>query len=54
MNLLICALCTEACLAFPTLDAIEAGYQVYPVVDAVGPPATSNPGAHNAATSAAA
>jgi len=35
-KLLLCALWTEACLTFPTLDAIEAGYQVYPVADAVG------------------
>ncbi len=24
------------CLAFPTLDALREGYEVYPVVDAVG------------------
>jgi nicotinamidase-related amidase len=30
------ALWTEACLAFPTLDALRSGYDVYPVVDAVG------------------
>ncbi len=30
------ALWTEACLTFPTLDALRAGYDVYPVVDAVG------------------
>lgn len=30
------ALWTEACLTFPTLDAIKEGYEVYPVVDAVG------------------
>ena len=30
------ALWTEACLAFPTLDAMREGYEVYPVVDAVG------------------
>lgn len=35
-KLLILALWTEACLAFPTLDALQEGYQVYPVVDAVG------------------
>ena len=30
------ALWTEACLAFPTLDALREGFEVYPVVDAVG------------------
>ena len=30
------ALWTEACLTFPTLDALKEGYEVYPVVDAVG------------------
>ena len=35
-KLLIAALWTEACLTFPTLDAIKEGYEVYPVVDAVG------------------
>lgn len=35
-KLIMCALWTEACLAFPTLDAIRDGYEVYPVVDAVG------------------
>src|SRR5450432_3253897 len=35
-KLIMCALWTEVCLAFPTLDALRAGYQVFPVVDAVG------------------
>ncbi|RYZ48288.1 MAG: isochorismatase family protein, partial [Sphingobacteriales bacterium] len=35
-KLLICALWTEACLTFPALDALSEGYEVYPVVDAVG------------------
>jgi len=35
-KLLICALWTEICLAFPTLDAMREGYEVYPVVDAIG------------------
>jgi nicotinamidase-related amidase len=30
------ALWTEACLTFPTLDALREGYEVYPIVDAVG------------------
>jgi len=45
-KLLMCALWTEACLTFPTLDAIEAGYQVYPVADAVG---GTSPDAHRTA-----
>ncbi len=35
-KLILCALWTEVCLAFPTLDALRAGYEVFPVVDAVG------------------
>ena len=35
-KLVLCALWTEACLTFPTLDALREGYEVYPVVDAVG------------------
>ncbi|WDF82674.1 hydrolase [Lacticaseibacillus pabuli] len=35
-KILILALWTEACLTFPTLDALKEGYEVYPVVDAVG------------------
>jgi nicotinamidase-related amidase len=35
-KLIIAALWTEACLTFPTLDALHEGYEVYPVVDAVG------------------
>jgi nicotinamidase-related amidase len=35
-KLVMAALWTEACLTFPTLDAIAEGYEVYPVVDAVG------------------
>jgi nicotinamidase-related amidase len=35
-KLLMCALWTEACLTFPALDALREGYEVYPVVDAVG------------------
>ncbi len=27
---------TEVCLAFPALDALREGYEVFPVVDAVG------------------
>jgi nicotinamidase-related amidase len=35
-KLVMTALWTEVCLAFPTLDALREGYEVYPVVDAVG------------------
>lgn len=35
-KLIIGALWTEACLLFPTLDALAEGYEVYPVVDALG------------------
>jgi nicotinamidase-related amidase len=30
------ALWTEVCLTFPALDALREGYEVFPVVDAVG------------------
>jgi nicotinamidase-related amidase len=35
-KLVICALWTEACLTFPSLDAMREGYEVYPVADSVG------------------
>lgn len=35
-KLIMTALWTEACLSFPALDALKEGYEVYPVVDAVG------------------
>ncbi|MDR2105869.1 MAG: hydrolase [Coriobacteriales bacterium] len=35
-KLIICALWTEACLTFPALDALREGYEVFPVVDAIG------------------
>ncbi|AEB72478.1 isochorismatase family protein [Lentilactobacillus buchneri] len=35
-KIIILALWTEACLTFPTIDAIAEGFDVYPVVDAVG------------------
>jgi nicotinamidase-related amidase len=35
-KLIMTALWTEVCLAFPALDAIREGLEVYPVVDAVG------------------
>jgi nicotinamidase-related amidase len=39
------ALWTEVCLTFPTLDALREGYDVFPVVDAVG---GTSPEAHRA------
>jgi nicotinamidase-related amidase len=44
-KLIICALWTEVCMAFPALDAIREGYDVYPVVDAIG---GTSPEAHRA------
>jgi len=35
-KLIFCALWTEICMAFPALDALHDGYEVYPVVDAIG------------------
>jgi len=44
-KLIFCALWTEICLAFTALDALREGYEVYPVVDAVG---GTSPEAHRA------
>lgn len=44
-KLIMTALWTEVCLAFPTLDALREGFEVYPVVDAVG---GTSPEAHQA------
>src|SRR3954462_9376713 len=35
-KLILAGLWTEVCVAFPALDALRAGYQVYVVVDAIG------------------
>jgi nicotinamidase-related amidase len=35
-KLVFCALWTEVCMAFPALDALREGFEVYPVVDAIG------------------
>jgi nicotinamidase-related amidase len=35
-KLVFCALWTEVCMAFAAVDALREGYQVYPVVDAIG------------------
>jgi nicotinamidase-related amidase len=45
-KLIICALWTEICMAFTALDALREGYEVYPVVDAIG---GTSPEAHRAA-----
>ena len=42
-KLIMGALWTEVCLAFPVLDALKEGFEVYPVVDAV---AGTSPVAH--------
>lgn len=44
-KLIFVALWTEVCLAFPALDALREGFEVYPVVDAVG---GTSPEAHAA------
>jgi len=35
-KLIFCALWTEVCMAFPALDALREGFEVYPIVDAIG------------------
>jgi nicotinamidase-related amidase len=35
-KLILCALWTEVCMVFAALDALREGYEVYPVVDAIG------------------
>jgi nicotinamidase-related amidase len=44
-KLIRCALWTEICMAFVALDALREGYEVYPVVDAIG---GTSPEAHRA------
>lgn len=44
-KLIMTALWTEVCLAYPSLDAMREGYEVFPVVDAVG---GTSPEAHRA------
>ena len=44
-KLIICALWTEICMAFTALDALREGYEVYPVVNAIG---GTSPEAHRA------
>lgn len=41
-KIVICALWTEVCCAFPTLDMLREGYEVYPVIDAIGGISTSS------------
>ena len=45
-KLVMAALWTEVCLAFPTIEAIQAGYEVYIVTDASG---GTSPEAHDMA-----
>lgn len=45
-KVVICGLWTEVCVAFPALDLLEEGYEVYPVADAIG---GVSPEAHNRA-----
>ena len=45
-KLIIAGLWTEVCVAFPTLDALSEGYQVYVVADAIG---GVSPTAHDSA-----
>ncbi len=35
-KVIMAGLWTEVCLAFPTLDMVKEGYEIYPVIDAVG------------------
>jgi len=44
-KLIMTALWTEVCLAFPSLDVLRDGFEVFPVVDAVG---GTSPEAHRA------
>src|ERR1700754_4320219 len=44
-KLILCALWTEVCMSFAALDALREGYEVYPVVDAIG---GTSPEAHRA------
>jgi nicotinamidase-related amidase len=44
-KLILCGLWTEICMAFTALDAMREGYEVYPVVDAIG---GTSPEAHRA------
>lgn len=44
-KLIMAALWTEVCLVHPALDALQEGFEVYPVVDAVG---GTSPAAHQA------
>lgn len=44
-KLIMAALWTEECLAFPALDALRDGFEVYPVIDAIG---GTSPEAHRA------
>lgn len=45
-KIIMTGLWTEVCVAFPTLDMLREGYEVYPVVDAIG---GVSPAAHDSA-----
>lgn len=45
-KIIMTGLWTEVCVAFPTLDILREGYEVYPVVDAIG---GVSPAAHDSA-----
>lgn len=45
-KIVMTGLWTEVCVAFPTLDMLREGYEVYPVVDAIG---GVSPDAHQSA-----
>ena len=44
-KLILLALWTEVCMSFTALDALREGYEVYPIVDAIG---GTSPEAHRA------
>ncbi|MBK8184470.1 MAG: isochorismatase family protein [Candidatus Competibacteraceae bacterium] len=35
-KIVICGLWTEVCCAFPTLDMLREGFEIFPVIDAIG------------------
>ncbi|NLU70350.1 isochorismatase family protein [Streptomyces sp. HNM0574] len=45
-KILMTGLWTEVCVAFPTLDMLREGYEIYPVADAIG---GISPAAHDSA-----
>lgn len=45
-KIIMTGLWTEVCVAFPSLDMVREGYEIYPVIDAIG---GISPAAHEAA-----